>query len=159
VTYFAVAVARTSSGWSGQEVDLAGVDDIDALADLLRDEAEDADGPALLLLEEDDEYVGVVRVDGDDEPRVFLSDRRSATASGLARPLAEAIGDVPPVEEEGTRPAAEPLGDPALLDDLGISSERLLDLCAEEGMLPADVMSALGEDIGFLEVLERARGA
>jgi putative tRNA adenosine deaminase-associated protein len=159
VSYFAVAVARTDSTWSGREVDLTGVDDIDALADLLRDEAEAADGPALLLLEEDDEYVGLVRVDGDADPLVFLSDRRSASASGLARPLAEAIGDVPAVEEEGTRPAAEPLGDPTLLDDLGVSSERLLDLCAEEGMLPADVLSALAEDVGFLDALEQARGA
>jgi putative tRNA adenosine deaminase-associated protein len=60
-------------------------------------------------------------------------------------------------EDEGTRPVAEPVGDAALLSDLGTSAEALLELCAHEGMLPADVFSVVGERAGFLEVLDDLR--
>jgi len=166
VTYFAAALARTSDGWTGRELDLHEVDDLESLAEELRDLAEAdgaATGPALLLLEEDDEYVGVVRVDGGAlvEPRVFLSDRRAVLASEVAAMLWEEgepdSEDAEDDEDEGTRPVAEPVGDPALLADLGTSSEVLLELCAEEGLLPADVLSGIAERAGFLELLDSLR--
>jgi putative tRNA adenosine deaminase-associated protein len=163
VSYFAAALSRDESGWSASEVELDDVDDLEALADLLRERLEDADGLALLLLEEDDEYVAVVRVDGGpgtlEEPRVFLSDARAAEASEIAGMLweegggAAAAGD----DDEGTRPVAEPVGDPALLVDRGTSGEDLLALCAEEGLLPADVITAVCERAGCLDVLEQVR--
>lgn len=163
MTYFAAALARTPDGWTGREVDLAEVEDLDTLADELRDLAGEADGPALLLLEEDDEYVAVVRVDGGsgslDEPRVFLSDRRAVQGSDVAAMLWE-DADLEADDEdddEGTRPVAEPVGDAALLADLGTSAAALLDLCAEEGLLPADVLTGVAERAGFLDVLDGLR--
>jgi putative tRNA adenosine deaminase-associated protein len=164
VTYFAAALARTADGWTGRELDLRDVEDLESLAEELRDLVEEQNaGPALLLLEEDDEYVGVVRVDaGDlDEPRVFLSDRRAVQASDVAAMLWEEAEDETDLddddEDEGTRPVAEPVGDPALLADLGTSSVVLLELCAEEGLLPADVLTGIAERAGFLEVLDSLR--
>lgn len=166
MTYFAAALARTADGWTGRELDLHDVEDLESLAEELRDLAEedgDAAGPALLLLEEDDEYVGVVRVDpGElDEPRVFLSDRRAVQASEVAAMLWEEATDEADLdddeEDEGTRPVAEPVGDAALLTDLGTPSEVLLELCAEEGLLPADVLTGIAERAGFLEVLDSLR--
>ena len=163
MSYFAAALARAEGGWTAQEVDLDEVEDLEALAELLRELTGDAEGPALLLLEEDDEYVGIVRVDGGthslDEPRVFLSDRRAVQASDVAAMLWE---DAPAAssgadEDEGTRAVAEPVGEPALLTDLGTSGQELLDLCAEEGLLPADVLSALGERAGAGDALESLR--
>jgi putative tRNA adenosine deaminase-associated protein len=164
VTYFAAALARTPDGWTGREVDLAEVEDLDTLAEELRDLVGDMAGPALLLLEEDDEYVAVVRVDGGtgslDEPRVFLSDRRAVQGSDVAAMLWEDVDVVPDEEDdddEGTRPVAEPVGDAALLADLGTSAAALLDLCAEEGLLPADVLTGVAERAGFLDVLDGLR--
>src|SRR5919112_216261 len=99
----------------------------------------DAKGPALLLLEQDDEWLGVVRVDGDDDPRVFLSDRRAVEVSEVAAMIWDADPAVPvegDEEDEGTRPVAEPVGDAGLLADLGTPAETLLALCADVGMLP-----------------------
>ena len=162
--YFAAALARTPGGWSGNELDLSEVADLEQLADLLRDLTGDGDGPALLLLEEDDEHLAVVRVDGGvgglDEPRVFLSDRRAVQASDVARMLWEDSEDASSEddeEDEGTRPIAEPVGDTALLADLGTSADDLLALCAEEGLLPADVLTAVCERAGCDEVLESLR--
>ncbi len=164
MSYFAAALARTDDGWTGRELDLGEVEDLDALAEELRDFSGEGAGPALLLLEEDDEYVALVRVDGGagalSEPRVFLSDRRAVQGSDVAAMLWEE----PPVEEvedddedEGTRPVAEPVGDASLLADLGTPEETLLHLCAEEGLLPADVLSGVADRAGFLEILEGLR--
>lgn len=167
MTYFAAAVSRTDEGWAGQEVDLQEYDDLERLAEDLRDLSGDAAGPTLLLLEEDDEYVGLVRVDGAagtlDEPRVFLSDRRAVLTNGVSSLLWEdeevdAATDEDD-DDEGIRPVAEPVGDPGLLADLGTSAEVLLDLCAEEGLLPADVLTGVAERGGFLDVLDTLREA
>ena len=163
MSYFAAALARTEGGWTGVELDLSDVEDLDELADALRDLTGDGPGPALLLLEEDDEHLAVVRVDGGagslEEPRVFLSDRRAVLASDVAQMLWE---EEEPAEEEdeddeGTRPIAEPVGDTAVLADLGTPAQELLDLCAEEGLLPADVLTTVCERAGCDDVLERLR--
>ncbi len=162
--YFAAALARSEQGWTGVEVDLNEVEDVEALTDLLRDLAGDGPGPAVLLLEEDDEYVAVVRVDGGAgtlaEPRIFLSDRRAVQGSDVAAMLwedAEADEDHEDDEDEGTRPVAEPVGDSSLLSDLGTSGDELVALCAEEGLLPADVITAVCERAGCADVLEDLR--
>lgn len=163
MTYFAAALAHSEQGWTGRELDLDEVTDLEQLADDLRDLTGDGEGPALLLFEEDDEYVAVVRVDGGpgslDEPRVFLSDRRAVQGSDVAAMLWEQQEELAEGEDEdeGTRPVAEPVGDVALLTDLGTSSDALLDLCAEEGLLPADVLSGVAERGGFLDVLDGLR--
>jgi putative tRNA adenosine deaminase-associated protein len=164
VSYFAAALARTAAGWTGSELDLDEIEDLEALAEELRDLSGDEGGPALLLFEEDDEYVAIVRVDGGagslDEPRVFLSDRRAVQASDVAAMLWENV-DVHEAadddEDEGTRPVAEPVGDAAVLADLGTSADQLLRLCASEGLLPADVLTAVCEHAGCADVLEELR--
>ena len=164
MSYFAAAVARTEGGWTGVELDLSEIEDLEQLADVLRDLTGEGAGPALLLLEEDDEHLAVVRVDGGagslDEPRVFLSDRRAVQASEVAQMLWE-DAEVPDVDEddddEGTRPIAEPVGDTSILADLGTPPDRLLELCAEEGRLPADVLTEVCERAGCLDVLEELR--
>lgn len=164
MSYFAVALARAAEGWTGEELDLDEVEDLEALTELLRDLTGEGAGPALLLLEEDDEYVAVVRVDGGsaglDEPRVFLSDRRAVQNSDVAAMLweeADPDDSVEDDEDEGTRPVAEPVGDTELLGDLGTSSAKLLALCAEEGVLPADVLTSICEQAGCEDVLEELR--
>lgn len=164
MAYTATALARTGEQWTGRDLDLGEVADLDAAADLLRDIGGDA-AVILLMVEEDDEYVGIVRVHGDEDPRVFVSDRRVLETSDLAGRL---FGDALPVEtdpgeddeadEDDSKPTADPGGDPGLLADLGTSAERLLGLCAAEGMLPADVIFSVCENAGCVEVLEEVRG-
>ena len=164
MSYFAVALARTDSGWTGEELDLDDVEDIEALTDVLRDLTDEGQGPALMLLEEDDEYVAIVRVDGGsgslEEPRVFRSDRRAVLNSDVAAMLweeGELDDEVADDEDEGTRPVAEPVGDSELLSDLGTPSAVLLALAAEEGRLPADVITAVCERAGCEAQLEELR--
>ena len=164
MSYFAVALARTEAGWTGEELDLDEVSDLEALTDVLRDLTGDGPGPGLLLLEEDDEYVAIVRADGGSrslaEPRVFLSDQRAVLQSDVAAMLWEQTsqpGGEDDDEDEGTRPVADPVGEAGLLADLGTSADELLALCAEEGLLPADVLTAVCERAGCDDVLESLR--
>ena len=173
MSYFAAALALSADGWTGRELDLGDIADLDALADELRDLTGDGPGPALLLFEEDDEYVALVRVDGSagslTEPRIFLSDGRAVLQSEYAAMLWEDTYEAPKVsekdeddedddEDEG-HPASEPVGDRDLLSDLGTPAIALLRLCAEEGLLPADLLTVVGERAGFVDVLEGLRDA
>lgn len=161
MVYFATALARTDGKWFGRELDLLECGDLDAVVDALRDLAS-ADDPVLLFAEENDEWFGVVRVDGDGDPRVFLSDSRVLEHSDIAALLFE---DAPSAheahddddDEPSIRPEGDPAGDVDLLADLGTPPGALLKLCAEEGLLPADVISAMSEKAGCLDALEELR--
>lgn len=169
MSYFAAALTRTDDGWEGEELPLDTLPDLDAIADALRDLAtrSDGGGTTLLFLEEDDEYVAIVRVDGDGDPRVFLSDSRVVETSRLAALLYEeaaveaaelaAEDDAEDDDDEPVAAEADPVGDPDLLADLGTPGDTLLELCAEEGMLPADVITAVCEKAGCIDALEALR--
>jgi putative tRNA adenosine deaminase-associated protein len=171
VPYFAAALVRADGDWSGSEVDLSEVEDLDGVIEQLRSVADDAQ-TWLLLVEENDEWFGIVRIDGDDDPRVFLSDGRATDTSPLAAILAEAAEvvdlDEPDEDEDGgsaddsdepTQAAGDPVGDADVMADLGTPAKRLLALCAEEGQLPADILSAVCESAGCLEVIDSLRVA
>jgi putative tRNA adenosine deaminase-associated protein len=170
VPYFAAALARHPSGWSGEEVDLKGVEDLDGVLDELRAVGEDGE-TLLLLVEEDDEWFAVVRLDEDGDPRVFLSDGRAMETSELGALFGEAAAVAEPAdddaddddedddedEDDAAQIAGDPVGDADLLADLGTPAARLIALCAEEGQLPADIISVLCESAGCLEALDALR--
>jgi putative tRNA adenosine deaminase-associated protein len=93
VSYFAAALARTPAGWTAEELDLDGLTDVDEVADRVRDVDGEAE-TALLFVEEDDEYVAILRVDADDL-RVFVSDAQAAQSYPVAGIFAGAVEDEP----------------------------------------------------------------
>jgi putative tRNA adenosine deaminase-associated protein len=169
VPYFAAVLSRHASDWTGDEIDLKGVEDLDGVLDEMRAVDEEAD-TLLMFVEENDEWFAIVRVDQDGDPRVFLSDARAMETSELGSLLGEAatVSDVADDDEdddsdddddddEAIQTAGDPVGDLDVLVDLGTSGSRLVALCAEEGQLPADVMSVLCENAGCLEALDSLR--
>jgi putative tRNA adenosine deaminase-associated protein len=155
--YFAAVLHRSPDGWSGEEIVLDDIEDLDSLVDEIRDRA---DGLALLFLEQDDEYFAIVRVDGDRDARTFISDLRAIDTFELAARIMEDEVPVEPVDtddDDGPRPEAQPAGDESIVADLGVSAEALLELCGEEGLLPADVITAICAKAGCADVLEEVR--
>jgi putative tRNA adenosine deaminase-associated protein len=166
-------IARTEGRWKGtdaDDVDLDDFDDIEELADVMR-ESSVSDAPVVMFVEEDDEWFAIVRVDGQDEPRVFISDARVVAVSSLAMTLfgdlasdeaadvSEAVAEDEDVRAEddeapSVRPTPEPAGALDVLSDYGISAQDLLDMCAEEGALPADVITAICERLGCVDEIE-----
>jgi putative tRNA adenosine deaminase-associated protein len=164
VSYFAAALARTPAGWTAEELDLDGLTDVDAVADRVRDVDGEAE-TALLFVEEDDEYVAILRVDADDL-RVFVSDSQAAESYPVAGIFAGAAeGEPPPPsdsdddEEDEDPPDSEPVGDADLLADLGTPRRDLIALVTHERTLPSDVISEVCERAGCLDELETLRGA
>jgi putative tRNA adenosine deaminase-associated protein len=161
VAYVATALARSASCWRGSEIDVEELEDLDTVVDVLRDLGS-GDEPVLLLVEENDEWFGIVRLDGDGDPRLFLSDARVLAQSDIASLLFSeapvAVLETDSDEEPAIQAEGDPVGDTDLLADLGTPASALLALCAEEGLLPADILTALSERAGCLEPLEELRG-
>lgn len=174
MSYFAAAVARGSGGWSANELDLTGAADVEEVGERLRDVAPDAD-VSLLFVEADDAYLVIMRLDNGEDLRVFGSDSVFAEESRLGALLlgeveapALEIEDAAPVSTEDSDetgadkpadPDVDPVGDADLLADLGVSSHRLLSLCAREGMLPADVTAEVCQSLGCGDEVEELREA
>ncbi|NYF55835.1 tRNA adenosine deaminase-associated protein [Micromonospora purpureochromogenes] len=173
MSYFAAAVVRDEGEWSAAEVNLRGASDIDDVADRLRDVEPDAD-LSLLFVEADDAYLVILRLDEGEDLRIFGSDSAYAEESRLGALL---VGDLktsvtgleeseeprPPAaggeesEQPVVDPEADPVGDADILADLGISAQKLLELCAQEGMLPADVTAEVCQVLGCVDEVEELR--
>jgi putative tRNA adenosine deaminase-associated protein len=173
VSHFAAAVTRGSKSWAAAELDLSGVADVEEITERLRDTDPDAT-VSLLFVESDDAYLVILRLDDGEDLRIFGSDSVFAAASRLGAIL---LGDIeeqlPEIadeevdeevdDEDEERPSAEPdiepVGDPELLADLGLPGGRLLELCAQEGMLPADLTAEICQAIGAGDEIEELREA
>lgn len=161
MSYFAAVLTRSRDRWQAAEADLEGCESLADLGDVLRDSRGDV---RLLVVEQDDEYAAIVRLDDDgDEPRAFLSDGHAADAYPMAALIAEDLGEIGEDEledDEDAPPAHDsaPFGDADIVDDLGTSPSDLLAMCAHPGTLPVDVLVAICEKAGCGEAFEQLRG-
>ena len=181
MAYFTAVIARTGRAWKARDVEVDDAGSLDELADALRSAALD-DQPVLAVIEHEDEWFALVRVDGDEEPRLFVSDLGASTHGHYAQLLASAAdvdvvdvvddaeadedgdGDGEAADDPADDPAAddEPsvaawAGDPELLDDLGVSARALRKLTEEKGDDPGAVLAEIGETVGFADLLEALR--
>ncbi|WP_328689029.1 hypothetical protein OHT20_18215 [Streptomyces caniferus] len=183
--YFAALLARTEDGWEASDTELDDVETLTDLADLAREAAVD-DDTVVAFIEQEDAWFGVVRVDGEDDPRVFLSNAAAAAKSSygamltdelLGREEDDVADDLDSLDLDGTEdgepesndnndhvddddpleavngsdgPPHGPLGDAALLADLGVSEKELL-------ALDGDALSTIADSLGCTEVLEAVR--
>ncbi|MET9391975.1 hypothetical protein ABZY20_16435 [Streptomyces sp. NPDC006624] len=84
--YFAALLARTEDGWEASDTELDDVETLSDLADLAREASPDED-TVLVLIEQEDAWFGVVRVDGEDDPRIYVSDAAAAARSSYGEIL------------------------------------------------------------------------
>ena len=176
MAYFTAVIARSGSSWKARDVEVDEAGSLDELADSLRQSAVD-DQPVLAVIEHEDEWFALVRVDGEDEPRLFVSDLPAAMRSHYAGLLAAAadvdVDDPQPADEDAEESGgdsdpdddaepAEPValawaGDPDLLDDLGVSGRVLRKLSEDRGDDPGTVLAEVGETVGFAGLLDALR--
>ncbi|ARX84688.1 MULTISPECIES: tRNA adenosine deaminase-associated protein [Streptomyces] len=182
--YFAALLARTEDGWEASDTELDDVETLSDLTDLAREAAAGITGAdddtVLVFIEQEDAWFGVVRVDGEEDPRIYVSDAAAAARSAYGEILLtdEMLGRDPDDEDDaleslnldgtedgesessddsegpdatGETVPSGPLGDRAILGDLGISEKELLAL--ESG----DALNEIAEILGAAEVLETVR--
>lgn len=229
MSYFTAVIATDAWGWRARDVSVEEAEDLDDLVDRLRAVAV-ADAPVLAIVEREDDWFALVRVDGEEDPRLFVSDMEAAVHGPFGGILASAADvvlgveaderdddadeddepsrdDDPPVHTAGTRSAGpsssetadgapaeddreehEPdeddltgvadvppevlevapatasvvehvgwAGDPDLLEDLGFSGDRMRRLAEETEDDPASAIAEIGEEVGFLDLVEALR--
>jgi putative tRNA adenosine deaminase-associated protein len=178
--YFAALLARNENGWQASEPDLDDVETLGDLSDLARAAIAEEE-TVLVFIEQEDAWFGVIRVDGEEDPRIYVSDAAAASRSSYGEILLtdELLGRDPEdplalVDLDGTEdgdddgeedvvpgPAEDhvptgPLGEAGLLSDLGMSEKELLDLSGD-GALTGEALGEIAEAIGCADVLEAVR--
>jgi putative tRNA adenosine deaminase-associated protein len=177
--YFAALLARTEDGWEASDTEL--LDNVETLSDLadLARETSPEDDTVLVLIEQEDAWFGVVRIDGEEDPRIYVSDAAAAARSSYGEILLtdELLGREPGDDEpdldaldlDGTEDGEDededddsaaggtgeavphgPVGDAEILDDLGVGEKELK-------ALSADALTEIAESLGASEVLETVR--
>ena len=176
--YFAALLARTEDGWEASDTELDDVETLSDLADLAR-EASTEDDTVLILIEQEETWFGVVRVDGEDDPRIYVSDAAAAARSSYGEILLtdELLGrdpdddDLDALDLDGTEDGEDdedegsdgatsggsaeavphgPVGDAGILDDLGVSEKELKGLSD-------DALTEIADALGASAVLETVR--
>ncbi|WP_431954213.1 tRNA adenosine deaminase-associated protein [Actinacidiphila sp. bgisy167] len=179
--YFAALLARTEDGWEARETDLDDVETLGDLTDLAR-AASAGEDTVLVFIEQEDAWFGVVRVDGEEDPRIYVSDAAAAARSSYGEILLtdELLGRDPEdlddiVDLDGTEEGdpddldddvvpgptevqvpVGPLGDCELLADLGMSDKELLALSGD-GALTGEALGEIADSLGCADVLEAVR--
>jgi putative tRNA adenosine deaminase-associated protein len=178
--YFAALLARTEDGWKARDTELDDVETLTDLAELAREVMTDEE-TVLAWIEQEDSWFGVIRMDGEDDPRIYVSDAASASRSSYGAMLTdELVGrdldeldDLDALDLDGTEDGedeeaeedngaldaepipAGPLGEVDLLADLGISEKQLLSLSSNSE--PGEALSVIAEALGCDTDLEAVR--
>ncbi|MFG2132714.1 hypothetical protein ACGFNV_33595 [Streptomyces sp. NPDC048751] len=176
--YFAALLARTEDGWEASDTELDDVETLSDLADLAREATPDED-TVLVLIEQEDAWFGVVRIDGEEDPRIYVSDAAAAARSSYGEILLtdELLGrepggdddaDLDSLDLDGTEDGEDedddsedggsadgavphgPVGDAGILDDLGVTEKELRSLST-------DAVTEIADALGASETLETVR--
>ncbi|MEU9089021.1 hypothetical protein [Streptomyces sp. NPDC048428] len=97
--YFAALLARTEDGWKASDTELDDVESLSDLTDLAREASVDED-TVLVFIEQEDAWFGVIRVDGEEDPRIYVSNASAAARSSYGEILLtdELLGREPGAE-------------------------------------------------------------
>ncbi|RDG37147.1 tRNA adenosine deaminase-associated protein [Streptomyces corynorhini] len=181
--YFAALLARTEDGWEASDTDLDDVETLSDLTDLAREASVDEE-TVLVFIEQEDSWFGILRVEGEEDPRIYVSDAASAARSSYGEILIDELlggddddpaDDLDALDLDGTEDGepderdetyddsgpdsgltdgetvpSGPVGDRAILTDLGLSETDLL-------ALESDAMAEIADALGAAEVLETVR--
>ncbi|MDH6518009.1 putative tRNA adenosine deaminase-associated protein [Streptomyces sp. SAI-208] len=179
--YFAALLARTEDGWEASDTEL--LDNVETLSDLadLAREAAAEDDTVLVLIEQEDAWFGVVRIDGEEDPRIYVSDAAAAARSSYGEILLtdELLGrepgddgpDLDALDLDGTEDGEDEDDDDDVTAEAGGAKEAvphgpvgdsqvLDDLGVSEKELKAlseDALTEIAESLGASEVLETVR--
>ncbi|MEU0068966.1 hypothetical protein ABZ027_05385 [Streptomyces sp. NPDC006332] len=178
--YFAALLARTEDGWKASDTELDDVETLSDLADLAR-EASLEDDTVLVLIEQEDAWFGVVRIDGEDDPRIYVSDAAAAARSSYGEilltdellgrnPGDDDLADLDSLDLDGTEDGEDDDEDDDGPDAAGSAeavphgpvgdAEILDDLGVGEKELKAlatDAVTEIAESLGASETLELVR--
>ena len=138
VSYFSAVIGRHGAGWRALDVDVEDVESLDELADHMRAASHD-DGPVLAVLEREDSWFALLRVDAgsDDDCRAFVSDLQAIERSQFAQLLAP-VGDLDLDEYAELRDSVRPGSQNGTRDLDGQAEENEPDDESDDAVDPED---------------------
>ncbi|HEX5532742.1 MAG TPA: hypothetical protein VFX33_03260 [Actinomycetales bacterium] len=89
MSYFTAVIAAEGDKWRTRDVEIEDAASLEDLADTLSVVGYD-DEPVVAVIEHEDEWFALVRIDGEEEPRLFVSDLAAASRGAFAEVLASA---------------------------------------------------------------------
>jgi putative tRNA adenosine deaminase-associated protein len=107
VSYFIGVLGHSGSGWRALDVDLEVAQTVDEMAEELRLAGDGA--PVVAVIEHEDDWFALVRVDDGEDPRAFVSDREATGRSRYADLLTVVADASPPGPLTQEALAQEPL--------------------------------------------------
>jgi putative tRNA adenosine deaminase-associated protein len=180
--YFAALLARTEDGWVASDTELDDVETLNDLADLARESAVDDDETVLVFIEQEDAWFGIVRLDGEEDPRIYVSDAAAAHRSSYGEilltdellgrdpdaddDLSVALPDLDGTEDGEPEDDEDEEEDDTISDNAAIPAEPVGDrqVLADFGVsekellaLSGDALNDIAEALGAAEVLETVR--
>ncbi|MFI2734065.1 hypothetical protein [Streptomyces sp. NPDC018711] len=177
--YFAALLARTEDGWEASDTELDDVETLSDLAELAREASDD--DTVIVFIEQEDAWFGIVRIEGEEDPRIYVSDGAAAARSSygemltrelLGDDLDDLVDDLETLDLDGTEDG-EPFDADADEDDEAGSvaaeavpaapvGDRLI--LADLGMSPEDLLALdtdalaeIADALGAADVLEAVR--
>ncbi|MFC5801358.1 hypothetical protein [Streptomyces formicae] len=178
--YFAALLARTEDGWEASDTELDDVETLSDLTDLAREVSVDED-TVLVFIEQEDAWFGVVRVEGEDDPRIYVSDAAAAARSSygeiltkelLGSDLDDGADDLDALDLDGTEDGEPDVADEdEEADETPVAAESVppgpagdREILADLGMsekelmaLDTDALGEIADSLGAAEVLETVR--
>ncbi|MEV8311468.1 hypothetical protein AB0P36_30070 [Streptomyces flavidovirens] len=156
--YFAALLARTEDGWKASDTELDDVETLSDLTDLAREATVD-DDTVIVFIEQEDAWFGLVRVDGEEDPRIYVSDAAAAARSSYGEILLtdELLGrepEDPDVLEELVDLDGTEDGEPDEGPDDDIDDNDEEEIRADDGsVVPAGPLGETGilADLGLAE--------
>lgn len=148
MSYFTAVIARRGADWRAVDVALEDAESLDEVAQMMRGASRG--GPVLAVLEREDQWFALVRVDGDDDDaRSFVSDLAATERSRYAEVLAP-VGDVDLAEYShlrATRPVFSDEDDDAA-EDVEEEPDQEIDYGADDDPLVGPDEAAGGPTSG-----------
>ncbi|MEN2420725.1 hypothetical protein AABB02_21855 [Streptomyces rimosus] len=178
--YFAALLARTEDGWEASDTELDNVETLTDLADLAREAAVD-DDTVVAYIEQEGTWFGVVRVDGEDDPRIFISNAAAAARSSYGAMLTDELlgrdedgtDDLDSLDLDGTEDGEPDPADGGGGEETATAGDTPVvphgplgdpDLLADLGIggkellaLDTDALSEIADALGCTDVLEAVR--
>lgn len=140
---FAVVAYREEGAWQVQPLPRAvAAGELEPLVAALRPWPSESGSLGMVSIDED--FFLLLRVRGP-EVRALLSDVTAATDWPIAADVLDLLDLPEPDDEEDAQPA----GDLALVEDLGVAAMDLSVLCDDEELYPDEVLGEVARQLGF----------
>jgi putative tRNA adenosine deaminase-associated protein len=149
---FAIAIYLEEGAWRADLVSIDEIASVDGLVTAMRQQAPEA-AEVLGMISVADDFFLMLRAN-EQSTRLLLSDATAASDWPLARSVLDELGIDDAGNSDGEH--VEPVGDLAIVADLGLDAMELAALCDDLDLYPDEMLGSVASRLGFAEAFQAA---